>query len=236
MTKKPDNIDTKNHESENIEAALEGLTDSMPPVSPMANTIAEKYMNEKQESEKNEEKTESVEKPKKRKRGRPRKSESEKAQNKSRIGGVRDKGESDQAAVDQQRLAASFAIVGAMEMAGSWIAGDDARMGDLEREGMATTWDKYLASKNMHDLPPGAAVVLVSGMYFSRVLVAPKAKPKINGFKLWLANKYNKLRGKIDGARFNRRNDNEREDDSGKTDGDTIQKPGDKDSGARSAM
>lgn len=197
----------------------------MPSVSPAAQNIAEKHLNQNKEGIPNHENKSGTEK---RGRGRPKKDGSAPTKNPgnkngSRLGPIQPSAEQlNSAALDAQRQAAAAFVVSAVEMSGYALGGEDALMLPPEKTGMVAVYDAYLKAKNINDIPPGVALCLITGQYYARVLATPKAKPKVAGifFKL-----KNKLKG-LKNARSSRGNDRERENDTGKEAGKGVSEQG----------
>ncbi len=201
--------------SQSVDNLLEGGALNMPEVSPSADSISNKALEIK--AVENAEKQEKSDKKKRgpyKKTGKPGNTSIQAASpNQSRLGGPADQGQRDNARrIEDRRHTANF-CVGVIEQTGGMLAGEVARMSDLEKEGLAANFERYLEAKNIADLPPGVALALGLSGYYSRIIVAPTAQPKIEKFAMWMRNKF---RG-IKNARINRRNDNERKNDTGET-------------------
>lgn len=201
----------------------------MPRPTAVAETLAEKNHNAKREKEVTNEKAPKEVPPGKKKRGRPPKNSTAPKENKSvsRLGGIPDAGERDRLTQDAERVATAEFCVTLIEQSGVALAGNDAKMHELERQAHVGVWDKYLLKAGIKDIPPGVALVLVTGQYYARVFSTEQARPKALRVKTWFATKFMRLKN----ARSNRRNDSQRKNQSGKNDDSGIQKEGDKDSG-----
>lgn len=182
----------------------------MPAPTAVSENLAQKHTERKAE---NETPQESSPAPGKKKRGRPPGTKSQGGANASRLGGVQSKAERDNAAQDAQRLAAAALVTDMMERSGFAIAGDIAIMPDIEKTAIVGTMDNYFAKLGINDIPPGLALVLVTGQYYARVFTAPAAQPKVSMIKAWFGAK---LKG-IKNARSNRRNDKQRKNDTSET-------------------
>ena len=199
----------------------------MPSVSPVAETIAQKLENEKAQ---NTPAPIQPEKPKKRGPGRPRKDGSapqpKKSSNQSRLGGAASAEQRHNAAQDAERIATASFVTDMIEVSGVAIAGEDAAMSEHEKLGMVGCWDKYFAAKGINDIPPGVAITLVMSQYYIRVFTSPKAKPKTKKAIDWFKHKFSFIKG-IKYARSLRGDDRQRENDTGKTTSESVQKQGD---------
>lgn len=120
----------------------------------------------------------------------------------------------DQARVMAERKNLSIMCVGLMEQTGSMLAGDRAKMGALEAEALSSNFERYFTAKNISDLPVGVALALGIGSYYAKLLQTEEAQPKVQKFGLWIVGKWQRLRGKKYGARFDRRDDTKRENNA----------------------
>ena len=200
------------------ENLLSDVVNNMPDVSPVADSIAQKISDQKAEENQNAAQIH-TEKPK---RGRPRKNSDQPGQSSknnagSRLGGVadaRERANAEKVAADlEQRRAAAHIVVNMMEVSGTALAGDDAKMHEVERAGLEGTWSAYFDVKGI-DIPPGFALALVCMQYYGRVLSAPVALPKVQSllFKIKM-----RFKGFKKNARSNRRDDSKRKNDTGET-------------------
>ena len=224
MTIKPDEIKIveNNEGTETVQKDYLGdVIGDMPQVSPAAETIANKVLNEKQEQ------IPTPEGPKK--RGPKPGSKNKATTQKSTLGGVADAGQRANASIEAERLAAATFITGAVEVSGVALGGKSAAMGELEKVGMVAVWDKYLKSKNINDIPPGMALALVMSQYYGRVLTTPEAKPKVEKFFTKITKRFRGWKN----ARFGSRNDGERENNAGEANDKGLSGGGDKMSGFR---
>lgn len=193
------------------------LTGDMPGISPAADSIANTVRQEK--SDKNV--TEQQSKTDKKGRGRPKGSKSsakDKNSNVSRVGGLANPEQRDLARKAAERAATAGLAVEFIERSGVAFAGDDGKMHPIEKEGMAAAFDRYFEKANIADLPPGVALVLIMGQYYGRVLTSKPARPKVA--LIWDAIKIKV--GKMRDARFNRRDDRQRENDTGEKPSEAI--------------
>lgn len=212
-----------------LELALGDISNDMPNPSPQADTISTLMLNESGnsatlDSDKNVTQGDHVEK---KKRGRPRKSEGSSqppkvSRNPSRLGGVPDQGQLDLARNNAERTAAAGFAVHIIEQSGVAIAGDDALMNATEKVGMTGAFSKYMESKGIQDFPPSVALAMIVGGYYARALSAPPARPKVAMAWAWVKSKVKGLKN----ARFNRRNDGKRKDDTSEKDTENLQNQG----------
>lgn len=198
----------------------------MPDISPVADRIAEKVQNEKQEQNPNFPK---VPQPEKKKRGRPPNDPNAPKkirQHTSRLGGIQDAGQLSAAAEATERLATALFVVECMERSGLALAGNAGKMHEVEKSGMVGIWDRYLLKAGIRDIPPGVMVCLITGQYYARVLAAPEAAPKTAKLKFFLSTKIAGIFGRFKNARSSRGNDRKRENNSGQTASESIQGEG----------
>jgi hypothetical protein len=195
MNKKPDVVIPENGGD-----FLNDIVGAMPDVSSVADNIASKALDIKQEQIPNVKEG--------KKRGRPPKNPNAPQKSKSVLGGVANI--SQENLKDNERMATAAFICGAVEVSGVAIGGDKAIMGDLEKASMTKVWADYLKSKNIDDIPPNLMLALVMSQYYGRVLTTPVAKPKM--IKIF-SNLKNKFKG-WKNARSNMRNDDERKNNA----------------------
>lgn len=191
-----------------LDAALDVITGEMPEVTKAADSIAQKSLLKKEE----ENPTGAV----KRGRGRPKGSKSKKSQ----VGGVVET----PTELESQRRATAEFIVQITEMGGVALAGEaEGIMGESEKNMHAATWDRYLASKDIADIPPGVMVCMVMTQYYTRVLSTKKAQPKVEKALFWLKSKV----GNLKNARIMRWDDRKRKNDTREEAGSEVRAGGD---------
>lgn len=159
--------------------------------------------------------------PQKKKRGRPRKSE---GTVKKPLQGVSVPKSEDEKVAEAARMATAELTVNMIEQSGAVIAGNTAKMADIEKQNMIAVYNKYFESKGLKDIPIGLVLVLTTGQYYARVLTSEPAQPKVKGFARWIADKWGKFRKrKNTDARSDHRNDSERKDNASEENSEKLQ-------------
>lgn len=199
---------------------LDDSTANMPEVSAAADKITETV--EQKKSDNNGTPSENLltpAKPEKRGRGRPKtdpNAPKSAPSIKSKVGAVSEPGQPDNSNVLVQQQAAALFMTQMIERSGIMIADEKtAKMADIEKTGMAGCFMAYFQKVGLTDIPPGVALVLVTGQYYARVLTSPPARPKTAFAVSWFKAKIAKLR-KPKYAQSDSGNDSQRENDTGK--------------------
>lgn len=197
--------------SDPLSLALDETAGVMPQVSPAADMIAQKVINEKSDKNATPQKVPPKEK---NKRGRPKGTtkQTPATSNGSRLGGLANPEQRDMARRATERAATAAFAADMIERSGVVFAGDQGKMHEIEKAGLAACFDRYFEAKNIADLPPGVALVMVMGQYYARVMMSEPARPKVA--ILWDALKL-KFKRKKKNARSDNRNDGQRENDTG---------------------
>lgn len=84
---------------------------------------------------------------------------------------------------------------------GQFVAGEEGIPNKEyhEEENITNAYQEYLDSKNIKDIPPGIALLVVLGAYSIRILRAEKSKTKLDRIKSWFSGLFRKKRA-IDAA------------------------------------
>lgn len=202
-------------------AALDVTAGTQPEVMPTAPILKQEYEQVNSPSEKVPDSDKNI---KLNKDGTPRKAytrkgaaTSDKPKKAGFVGGVATPANNAQVAENAQREQLAFQCVGLVEQSGVMIAGDEAKMQELEKTALVANLDNYLKTKNINDIPAGLMLTIGVGMYYGKVLSIPEQKTKIPRTVLlvqWAQRKYLALRGFRANARSNNGNDRQRENDT----------------------
>lgn len=130
----------------------------------------------------------------------------------------------DAATIAANRFESALQITNLIENSGVALGGEKAKMRETEKTNIAGSVDRYMAAKNIDDLPPGLALAIGLSQYYARVIQTEEALPKAVRFYIWSEGKIKNIfsrRKKFD-ARSHSRDDNERQDDASKEAGGAV--------------